>query len=114
MVKTKGAKLVDKLLTDLRVSEAGRPNLYASRAHGYVLKHIGGRLDASQANNRDFHRFPRLPGEAEGDRLNRRTAQATRLVSQTGLLRPKIESHGGVGVGNRERVGPFCLNGSGH
>src|SRR5262245_52221 len=114
MFETEGAKLIGKPLTDLRVSETGRPNLYTSRAHEDVFQHIGGRLYAAQAHNWDFHSFRRLPDEPEGDWPDGRAAQAAGWVPQTGLPRTKVDRHGGVGVGNGQCISPFGFDRMGH
>src|SRR5262249_61134006 len=109
MLKTESPKLGGEPLTDLRVSEAGRSNLYTCRAHGDVFKHIGGRLDAAQADNWDFHSFPRLPNQAERDRSDGGAAQTTGLISYAGF--PAAEGYGQSGAGHRkgESVGPCRL-----
>src|SRR5262245_17763376 len=114
MVETEGAELIGKPLTDLRVSETGRPNLYTSRAHGDVFQHIGGRLNASQAYNRNFHSFRRLPDEPDSDRPDGRAAQAAAWVPQAGLPRTKVDRHSGVGVGNGQCISPFGFDSMGH
>src|SRR5215467_1641922 len=114
MIKTKAAKLVDKPLTDLGVSEAGRPNLYTSRAHGDIFEHIGGRLDAADADQWDFHSFPRLPNEPEGDGLDGGPTQAPGRVPQTRFLSAEVHGQGRVGVGNGQCVSPLSFNRPGH
>src|ERR1043166_5229671 len=67
-------------LTDLGVSKAGRADLYGCRSHEEIVKHIVCRLNASEANYRDFYSLASFPDQPEGDWLDRRAAQTSRWI----------------------------------
>ena len=74
------AKFAFESLTDLRVSEAGRADLYSRCSHEDIIKHIVCRLDASEANYRNLHDFANLPDQAQGDRPDCRATQTARQI----------------------------------
>src|SRR5258708_25512668 len=74
------AKLLYKPLTGLRVSKAGRSDLYSCGSHEDVIKHIVCRLDAPKAKYRNFCGFAGFPDQSEGYGLNGGPAQTARAV----------------------------------
>src|SRR5713226_8570614 len=87
-----------KTLTGLRVSKAGRPDLYRRSSYGEIFKHVFDRLDASQTDNWCLDSLARLPYQPQSDGFNRRTRQTPSFAAQTGPAAAVINGHGGIGV----------------
>src|SRR5262245_5399326 len=62
-------------LTGPRVSEAGRPHLYTSCTYGQVVKHVGGRLYASEPYDWCGYGAERFPNQAQCNGLDRRAGK---------------------------------------
>src|SRR5262244_654752 len=75
-------KLSNKPLTDPWVSKAGRSYLYASRTGGEILKHVGGRLDATQPNDWYLDRAKRFPDQSKCDWLDGWSGQSASFVPE--------------------------------
>src|SRR5690348_3947158 len=75
-------KGVKKPLTGLRVSKAGRPDLYRRSPYGQILKHVFDRLDASQAHNWYLDGPPRFPYQSQSDGFDGRAGQPARWAPQ--------------------------------
>ena len=79
-IKKRSLQVLYKSLTGRRVSKAGRPYLYGSRAYREVFKHVFRRLDASDAYDWCLYSLLRFPNQPHRDRFYRRARQPTRLV----------------------------------
>src|SRR5260370_38413227 len=66
-----GRKGVDKSLTDPRVSEAGRPDLYRRGSHSHVIKHVFDRLDPPEPDDGYPYRLTDLPYHPKSNGFDR-------------------------------------------
>src|SRR5580704_10362870 len=104
---------INQALTGPRVSKAGRADLYCTGPYSQVFKHVFYRLDASEPQDWDFHSFPRLPDQLQGNGFNRRTGESSSLVPQVRLPAAGINCHGWISVCHCQGIGPGFLGSPG-
>src|SRR5271165_5338236 len=100
---------IDKSLTDLRVSKAGRSDLYCRSPYSQIFKHVLDRLDTAQPEDGDLDGFPSFPNQPKRNWLDRWTGEPPGLIPQTRLQGADVHGHGRVGIGDGEgvRASPF-------
>src|SRR6266481_9278430 len=101
-------------LTGLRVSKAGRPDLYRRSAYCQVIEHVFDRLDASEPYNWCLDGLLRFPDELQSNRFNRRAGKTPGWVAKDGLSRAEVDGHCWIGICHRQGVGPGFFGGTGN
>jgi hypothetical protein len=97
-----------------RIVVIRRADLNRTGAGNQEFQHVVDRGNATNADQRRLHRLGHLIDAPQGNRLDRRSGEATHPVAQHRLPLPPVDRHTQHGVDERDRIGAAIGRGFGN